>query len=140
MDRDSIIKEAFALRRKQMVLEYARGLGNDAEEYAKIIGKESHEVRYITPTVLLPPPVVGLFAHSDLAAHVRNRCAPPRLHLRLPKLLHDLLHRVAFSSHRNTPFSNKSILPNPSRTMWTVLTGSGHYRREEEKVAVAGIN
>jgi transposase len=31
MDRDSIIKEAFALRRKQMVLEYARGLGNDAE-------------------------------------------------------------------------------------------------------------
>ena len=31
MDRDSIIKEAFALRREQMVLEYARGVGNDAE-------------------------------------------------------------------------------------------------------------
>jgi hypothetical protein len=33
MDRDSIIREAFALRRKHAVLEYARGVGSDAEAY-----------------------------------------------------------------------------------------------------------
>ncbi len=33
MDRDSIIKEAFALRRKQVVLQYAREVGSDAEAY-----------------------------------------------------------------------------------------------------------
>jgi len=33
MDRDSIIREAFALRRKQVVLAYAREVGSDAEAY-----------------------------------------------------------------------------------------------------------
>ena len=33
MDRDSIIREAFALRRKQVVLQYAREVGSDAEAY-----------------------------------------------------------------------------------------------------------
>jgi transposase InsO family protein len=33
MDRDSIIREAFALRRKQVVLQYAGEVGSDAEAY-----------------------------------------------------------------------------------------------------------